>query len=200
MVRPVPRTVRASYATPYGEGEVIVSDGLLAGVTLPITAERGTPEAGGHAEGCSGAGAREAGSGEDRKALIRWKGELEAYFRGERLSWAPDEVGLDGIGLGEFERKVYRTLLCVPPGTTVGYGELAEMAGYHRAARAVGSAMAKNPIPIVVPCHRVIRADGTLGNYGDDPEWKPRLLEHETAFAKRGELPRASQGKLQASA
>ncbi len=61
----------------------------------------------------------------------------------------------------------------------MSYGELAEMAGYPRAARAVGNAMASNPIPIVVPCHRVVRSDGTLGNYGNDPTWKERLLEHE---------------------
>ncbi len=55
------------------------------------------------------------------------------------------------------------------------------MAGFPRAARAVGTAMANNPIPVVVPCHRVIRADGSLGSYGDDPSWKPKLLEHERA-------------------
>jgi methylated-DNA-[protein]-cysteine S-methyltransferase len=49
--------------------------------------------------------------------------------------------------------------------------------------------MAANPVPVIIPCHRVIRADGSLGNYGDDPEWKPRLLEHERAMMA-GEAPR----------
>jgi len=66
-------------------------------------------------------------------------------------------------------------------------GTLAEMAGYPRAARAVGNAMASNPIPVVVPCHRVVRSDGSLGRYGDDPAWKERLLDHEQKHvARRG--------------
>ncbi|MBN1319488.1 MAG: MGMT family protein [Thermoleophilia bacterium] len=121
----------------------------------------------------------EAGDAADRLALDRWVQELEAYFRGERLVWAPDEFGLDEMPVSSFDREVYKTLLSIPPAVTVSYGTLAEMAGYPRAARAVGNAMASNPIPIVVPCHRVVRADGSLGRYGNDPAWKERLLDHE---------------------
>ncbi len=71
--------------------------------------------------------------------------------------------------LGVFEQAVYEALLSVPAGETVSYGELAEMAGYPRAARAVGNAMAANPIPIVVPCHRVIRSDGSHGQVRQRP-------------------------------
>ena len=118
-------------------------------------------------------------------ALERWASALAEYFQGERLCWDPAEIPWEELGVREFERAVYEALLAVPPGQTVSYGDLAEMAGYPRAARAVGSAMARNPVPVVIPCHRVIRSDGTLGNYGDDPEWKPRLLEHERAAVQR---------------
>jgi methylated-DNA-[protein]-cysteine S-methyltransferase len=137
-----------------------------------------------------GRAARERGapSAAQQALLAEWAAAMEAYFRGERLSWPTDEVPWDDLGLRPFERAVYQALLTVPAGETVSYGELAEMAGYPRAARAVGTAMAANPIPVVIPCHRVIRADGSLGRYGDDPEWKPRLLEHERA-ALRGRRP-----------
>ena len=122
----------------------------------------------------------------DMEALARWIEALEAYFRGERLSWSADELPLEQLAAGPFERAVYAALLSVPAAQTVSYGELAEWAGYPRAARAVGNAMAANPVPIVIPCHRVIRADGTLGNYGNDPAWK-RLLQRARAHKRRYE-------------
>lgn len=117
-------------------------------------------------------------------ALDRWVDALEEYFRGERLAWSAEDIPWEDLRVRPFERAVYEALLTVGPGETVSYGRLAEMAGHPRAARAVGSAMAANPIPVVIPCHRVIRSDGTLGNYGDDPDWKPRLLEHERSALK----------------
>jgi methylated-DNA-[protein]-cysteine S-methyltransferase len=120
----------------------------------------------------------------DQELADRWAEQLAQYFRGDRLRWTADELGLDGLAVGLFARLVYATLLTVPPGVTVSYGDLAAMAGHPRAARAVGSAMANNPVPIVIPCHRVIRSDGSLGRYGDDPAWKPYLLEHEERHAQ----------------
>jgi methylated-DNA-[protein]-cysteine S-methyltransferase len=122
----------------------------------------------------------------DQTVAERWMSELEAYFAGKRLSWTSREIGLDDLGFGTFAKAVYKALLGVPPATTVSYGELAAMAGYPRAARAVGTAMATNPIPIVIPCHRVIRADGSLGRYGDDPAMKAGLLAHESVHAPTG--------------
>jgi methylated-DNA-[protein]-cysteine S-methyltransferase len=121
----------------------------------------------------------------DRAVVARWVDALEAYFHGERLSWTAEEIDLERRETGPFRRAVYETLLTVPAGVTVSYGALAEMAGFPRAARAVGTAMASNPIPVVVPCHRVIRSDGSLGRYGDDPSWKERLLAHELKYADR---------------
>ncbi|MDR1189354.1 MAG: methylated-DNA--[protein]-cysteine S-methyltransferase [Bifidobacteriaceae bacterium] len=91
---------------------------------------------------------------------------------------------LDGIvGLQEgdsFRQAVWRTLR--GQHRPVSYGQLAELAGYPRAARAVGTACANNLIALVVPCHRVIRADGGLGNYGTDIQIKRRLLAHEARY------------------
>lgn len=160
------------YQTPWGDGCVTIVRGRLAEVELPPLRRR---EGG----GALGDGRPGTADEADRAALDRWVDQLEAYFRGERLAWKSGEVPVDELAASPFDRAVYKTLLTVPPAVTVSYGVLAEMAGFPRAARAVGNAMACNPIPIVVPCHRVIRADGRLGNYGSDPSWKERLLEHE---------------------
>ncbi len=170
---PLDRLVGA-FTTPWGEGMVTVSRGRLAGVELPPFTAPVVAEP-----------ARSADPQNDA-ALILWIAQLEAYFRGERLAWTPEEVPLETLGGGLFYRAVYETLLSVPPAVTVSYGTLAEMAGYPRAARAVGTAMASNPIPIVIPCHRVVRADGRLGNYGTDPTWKERLLSHEAEHVRPG--------------
>jgi len=163
------------FRTNWGEGRITIRDGRLVGVELPpLDAETG-------AEDRRTAGQRV--SSDDIWALETWVEALESYFRGERLSWSEDEVPLHDLGVGRFEEAVYSALVLVPAATTVSYGELAAMAGHPRAARAVGNAMASNPVPIVIPCHRVIRADGTLGRYGRDPAWKERLLQHERRFA-----------------
>jgi methylated-DNA-[protein]-cysteine S-methyltransferase len=167
-IRRVDDVYAQSYQTQWGEGWVYVREGELIGVDLPGDAQ------------IDALSSEPAVPGDpDAAALSSWARQLEAYFVGERATWLPAEVSLEGLGLGVFERAVYTTLLSVPAGETVSYGQLAELAGYPRAARAVGNAMAANPIPVVVPCHRVIRSDGTLGRYGNDPTWKGRLLQHE---------------------
>jgi methylated-DNA-[protein]-cysteine S-methyltransferase len=168
------RPVAALYRTEWGDGMVTVCDGRLIAVDVPGDVAEGLmPPSTGKVHG------------DDQAALQRWVGELEAYFRGERLCWTAGEVGLEQLGVPEFAQKVYAALLAVPAAETVSYGGLAESAGYPRAARAVGSAMANNPIPIVVPCHRVIRSNGSYGNYGHDPAYKVRLLDHERAHVAR---------------
>ena len=167
-------TALAPFSTPWGPGSVVVSGGRLAEVRLPwpgsvqpVAAEvAGEP----------------TGSGEAAAAAARWAEELDQYFAGRLSPWTADEVGIDGWEVTPFRRAVYRALLAVPPGATVSYGELAHMAGAPRAARAVGSAMAANPAPIVVPCHRVVRADGSPGRYGECDGWKVELLRHEGAL------------------
>ena len=90
--------------------------------------------------------------------------QLDAWFAGKRHSF---DVSLDLDGVDGFRRTVLETLAHdVPWGETVSYGELAVLAGRPRAARAVGSAMRNNPLPFVIPCHRVIAAGNKIGGYG----------------------------------
>ena len=103
-------------------------------------------------------------------------GALEAYFAGEVQ--ALDELKVKPRGT-EFQMRVWRVLRSVPPGETISYLDLAEAAGCPRGARAVGSANGANPICLVLPCHRVIAADGTLGGYGGGLWRKAWLLRHE---------------------
>lgn len=106
---------------------------------------------------------------------------LRRYFAGENAALESIEVDLAGAP-GEFSRRVYQTLRrLVPPGTTTTYGELAAAAGHPGAARAVGSALARNPVPLVVPCHRVLEANGGLGGYGGGVARKRFLLRLEGA-------------------
>jgi methylated-DNA-[protein]-cysteine S-methyltransferase len=109
--------------------------------------------------------------------------ELEEYFEGRRrrfdltLDWRLAHAG--------FFRRVLEATARVPFGSTTTYGEVAARAGSPRAHRAAGTALGSNPIPIVVPCHRVLRAGGVIGNYGGGPEMKRFLLELEGAIESR---------------
>lgn len=85
-------------------------------------------------------------------------------------------------GCSEKTSAVYRTLLNVPAGMSVSYGLLSENAGLPGAARFVGSAMASNNFPFIIPCHRVVRSDGSFGQYGGGDHLKPLLLNHESNF------------------
>ncbi len=102
---------------------------------------------------------------------------LERYFAGEPIQceshlFLPEDVG-------PFRRSVYEALLRVPFGSAITYGELARACGRTGAARAVGCALGANPVPIFIPCHRVVRADGSLGRFSAGIVWKERLLRHE---------------------
>jgi methylated-DNA-[protein]-cysteine S-methyltransferase len=81
-----------------------------------------------------------------------------------------------------FRRRVLRELPRIPYGETLTYSEIAARAGNPRAQRAAGSACGSNPVPLVVPCHRVVRTGGQIGNYGGGPEMKEFLLELEDAL------------------
>lgn len=96
----------------------------------------------------------------------------------------PDLPPLDWNEATPFQRSVW-TLLChIPPGEVWTYGELARKMGSPRAARAVGQACRTNPIPLLVPCHRVVGSRGQLGGFSPGLEWKRRLLAIESATAK----------------
>ncbi len=103
--------------------------------------------------------------------------QLDEYFTGHRRSF---DIALDWSLSHGFRRKVLGLLATdVSYGTHASYGKLAQLSGSPRAVRAVGTACATNPIPIVVPCHRVIRSDGTMGSYRGGPAAKRALLELE---------------------
>jgi methylated-DNA-[protein]-cysteine S-methyltransferase len=112
--------------------------------------------------------------------LDRIRGELEEYFTGERRTF---EVDLDWSLVGEFGRRVLGACAAVPYGTVTTYARLATEIGSPRAARATGTALGSNPIPIVVPCHRVLRTGGGLGGYAGGLDIKEQLLRLEGVLA-----------------
>ena len=112
----------------------------------------------------------------DPDAVAPAVAELEAYFAGALRDFS---LALDLRGAGPFDAAVSTAARQIPYGETVSYGELAAMAGYPRAARAAGNAMARCPFSPVVPCHRVIHADGSIGGWGADTWVKRWLLDHE---------------------
>ncbi|HEY9184361.1 MAG TPA: methylated-DNA--[protein]-cysteine S-methyltransferase [Salegentibacter sp.] len=107
--------------------------------------------------------------------------QLEAYFRGELKDFNL-KLNLEGT---EFQKKVWNALLKIPYGTTVSYLELSKQLGDVKAIRAVASANGKNPLWIVVPCHRVIGSDGSLTGYAGGLHRKKWLLEHEGVLTQQ---------------
>jgi len=129
--------------SPFGAVTVVVSDAGVREISLPgddqPDGEAGTPDRG----------------------VAR---ELDDWFAGKRRAF---DLALDLDGIAGFRRVALETLAReVPWGEVVTYGELADLAGRPRAARAAGSAMRDNPLPFVIPCHRVVAAGGRIGGYG----------------------------------
>ncbi len=141
--------------------------GILA-LTLPVeTAER----------------AFEALQGRIASPLTRGRGgygklaqDLDRYFRGEAVSFV---YPLDVTAATPFQKKVWAVLRGIPYGATKGYREVAKAVGMPRAARAVGQAVGANPTPLLIPCHRVVASDGSLGGFAWGPMWKHQLLQVE---------------------
>ncbi|KQV06293.1 methylated-DNA--[protein]-cysteine S-methyltransferase [Leifsonia sp. Root112D2] len=104
--------------------------------------------------------------------------ELDEYFAGRRTAF---DLPLDWRLSKGFRREVLSKLPSIAYGTTASYGAMALAAGSPRAVRAVGTACATNPLPLVVPCHRVVRSDGSIGQYAGGPEAKKLLLALEHA-------------------
>jgi methylated-DNA-[protein]-cysteine S-methyltransferase len=117
---------------------------------------------------------------EDRTIFREVIRQLEAYFRGELKEFDVPLV-MEGTA---FQLSVWKELRKIPYGETRTYGQLAETIGNPKAMRAVGSANGQNPIPIIVPCHRVIGSDGTLTGFGGGIENKRKLLELESGQLK----------------
>lgn len=107
-------------------------------------------------------------------------GQVQAYLNGRRTAF---DLPLDLQMTGEFQRQVLLAALKIPRGSVATYGQIADRIGRPRAARAVGQALGRNPLPIIIPCHRVLASDGSLGGYSgrDGVKTKARLLDLEGA-------------------
>ncbi len=148
--------------TPLGEMRVYVLDGKPAFLTLPGPGEGGEP-------------AKSPAPVE----VTRLIAAVRSYFHGEETSAGFANALISGIASTPFERAVLAEVARIPRGETRSYGDIAELAGHPRAARAVGNVMHNNPFPIVIPCHRVIKFDGSLGGYGGAEDTKAWLLRFE---------------------
>jgi methylated-DNA-[protein]-cysteine S-methyltransferase len=119
---------------------------------------------------------------QDGDAPAALKHALESYFNGDVGALTNVPTATNGT---PFQREVWKALRAIPAGTTLSYGQLATKLGRKGASRAVGAANGANPIPIVVPCHRVIGADGSLTGFGSGIERKRWLLDHEARCASK---------------
>jgi methylated-DNA-[protein]-cysteine S-methyltransferase len=127
-------------------------------------------------------------------AVEQARRELDAYFAGRLRAFT---VPLDRRLSSGFRRAALDAIAAIPYGATATYAEVAARAGNPRAVRAAGSACATNPIPLIVPCHRVLRSDGTVGGYGGGAEMKRALLDLEGAegATARGQLRHRAGGR-----
>ena len=117
-----------------------------------------------------------------RDSVTRARAQLDEYFAGRRRRF---ELAPDWRLAGGFRRHVLRATAQIPYGRTASYRDVATRAGSPAAVRAAGSALVRNPLPIVVPCHRVLRSDGGLGGYLGGPETKAQLLKLEGVGAEQ---------------
>lgn len=164
---PAEDTERAEYRCPFGTIVLLLRAGKLASVHLaPLAA----------------AAASDRHRRDGSPAAAPFLEALERYFRREDAGL--DRGLLDLSGASEFQRCVYGALLAVGFGHLITYGELAARVGRPGAARAIGRAMAGNPVPIFVPCHRVVAAGGGLGGFSAGLAWKRALLRHEGRTVK----------------
>lgn len=157
-------TVQARYASPLGPMILAASDAGLAGAWFD--GQRHLPD-------CS-AWPRAP----HHPVLAAAMAQLDRYFAG---AGAPFDLPLDVAGGTAFQQSVWRALQSIPRGQTISYRTLGERAGRPAAVRAVGAAVGRNPLSIVVPCHRVVGADGSLTGYAGGLDRKRALLRLEGA-------------------
>ena len=119
---------------------------------------------------------RDVAAGRGRRHAEQARQELAEYLGGRRTFFT---VPVDLAGIGEFQDRVLTEANRIPFGEVTSYADLARRIGHPRAARAVGNALGANPVPVIVPCHRVIRGDGSWGHYAFGGALKTRLLELE---------------------
>ncbi|OIJ88438.1 methylated-DNA--[protein]-cysteine S-methyltransferase [Streptomyces colonosanans] len=162
--------------SPYGPLTLVATDGVLSG--LYMTDQRHRPPEESFGRGVPSR-ERSRARGSDDTLFDEATEQLDAYFSGELKEFTL-ELRLDGT---PFQRRVWEQLCLIPYGETRSYGELADALGSPGASRAVGLANGKNPIGIIVPCHRVVGANGSLTGYGGGLDRKKRLLDFESGSA-----------------
>ena len=161
-----PEFTQSVVASPIGPLTLVAAGGALAGVYMD--AQR-------HLPGTVAEAAPASQDGPDAAPLAAAARQLTEYFAGQRTEF---DLPLEMAGT-DFQRRVWAALREIPYGETVSYGELARGLGKASASRAVGLANGKNPIGIIVPCHRVVGADGSLTGYGGGLDRKRYLLTFE---------------------
>ena len=158
-------------ASPVGDLVLTVTETGLTGVYFPtsrhLAVSSPSPE----------------GGGRTNDLLNRVEAQLKEYFAGKRTTF---DLPLEPSGT-DFQLNVWELLRRIPYGVTTSYGELARRLGDPKASRAVGAANGANPIPIIVPCHRVVGSKGELTGFGGGIERKRWLLEHEGALIPLGD-------------
>jgi methylated-DNA-[protein]-cysteine S-methyltransferase len=158
----------ARVPSPVGELELLATEAGLVGVRFETSRHAAPPP-----EDCE----PDDGRGPAGETLTRVRHQLEEYFACRRTAF---DLPLAPRGT-PFQERVWRALLDIPYGTTSSYAAIARRIGAPDAARAVGAANGKNPIPIIVPCHRVVGAHGELTGFGGGIERKRWLLAHEAS-------------------
>jgi len=150
--------------SPVGPLTLVAANAALAGLYMSEQRHRPPPEAFG-----------EPADDPGEAPFAEVSSQLREYFDGERTEFDLP-LALDGT---TFQRRVWAALRAIPYGQTISYGQLADRIGRPSASRAVGLANGKNPVGIIVPCHRVVGADGALTGYGGGIGRKRYLLAHE---------------------
>lgn len=121
------------------------------------------------------------GSVESENPFREIREDLDRYFKGEKVEFRAE---IDISGLRPFTQKVLKELMNIPYGELRSYGWIGKRLGYPSASRAVGQAVGRNPIPIIIPCHRVIRQDGNIGGFSSGIHIKKMLLSIEGSLNK----------------
>lgn len=147
---------RQPYKTEFGVGWVVTDGERLVATVLPN-------------------GPKPEGTDGGNRAIAE---QLELYYEGN-VSWLPWPALGESAGTTPFMRRIYDVVSRIRPGEVMTYGEVAAAAGRPGAGRAVGSAMARNPFPPIIPCHRVVAANGGLGGYAGGVEMKRQMLRRE---------------------
>jgi len=187
VVGPGPRVEKIDFSTPFGIVTVlgVFSPGHRPRLKrIELSGIEGEYPVGA-GESCSFT--RPVGAAGGLEELSR---SLDACLRGEAPSFPLPWLDLETVT--PFQKKILVTLAGIPRGKVISYGTLAARAGFPGAARAVGTAMARNPFPLVIPCHRVIRSSGEPGRFGNGPALKRALLLREgVTFDRAGRVNRS---------